>query len=229
MLSVRRVVMSSKTVKATYGVIGLGRFGFPLALELAQSGAALLVIAKDAPTVHALRESTEPALLVPSLSPAPLLDSGVQNCDVVIVALGKEMALSILTTMNLISLGVKRVIAKAITNDHGTILAKLGAEVVFPERDMALRLAHRLEQSKLLDFIQLSEELNLSKLIIPQSLVGKSVIESNLRKRFGINIIAIKHQDELIDMIDPSYVFSFSDILFVVGKKEGLERFSALN
>ena len=221
--------MKKSTNKNTYAIIGLGRFGYPLAMELAESGADLLVIDKDEEKIKKLREYTENAYVVTSLDKQTLLDSGIQNADVAIVALGKEMALSILTTMNLVSIGVKRVIAKAITSDHGLILEKLGAEVVFPERDMALRLAHRLEQSKVLDIVILSEELNLSKISVPSSLVGKSVMEADLRKKFSVNIIAIKTPSMLIDSILPNYVFTKSDILFVVGKKEGLEKLSSLS
>ncbi len=221
--------MKKSTNKNTYAIIGLGRFGYPLAIELAESGADLLVIDKDEEKIKKLREYTENAYVVTSLDKQTLLDSGIQNADVAIVALGKEMALSILTTMNLVSIGVKRVIAKAITSDHGLILEKLGAEVVFPERDMALRLAHRLEQSKVLDFVILSEELNLSKISVPSSLVGKSVMEADLRKKFSVNIIAIKTPSMLIDSILPNYVFTKCDILFVVGKKEGLEKLSSLS
>ncbi len=221
--------MKKSTNKNTYAIIGLGRFGYPLAIELAESGADLLVIDKDEEKIKKLREYTENAYIVTSLDKQTLLDSGIQNADVAIVALGKETALSILTTMNLVSIGVKRVIAKAITSDHGLILEKLGAEVVFPERDMALRLAHRLEQSKVLDFVILSEELNLSKISVPSSLVGKSVMEADLRKKFSVNIIAIKTPSMLIDSILPNYVFTKCDILFVVGKKEGLEKLSSLS
>lgn len=221
--------MKKSMNKNTYAIIGLGRFGYPLAIELAQSGADLLVLDKDEEKIKNLREYTENAYVVTSLDKQTLLDSGIKNADVAIVALGKEMALSILTTMNLVSIGVKRVIAKAITSDHGLILEKLGAEVVFPERDMALRLAHRLEQSKVLDFVILSEELNLSKISVPSSLVGKSVMEADLRKRFSVNIIAIKNPSMLIDSILPSYVFTKDDILFVVGKKDGLEKLSSLS
>ena len=118
--------MKKSTNKNTYAIIGLGRFGYPLAMELAESGADLLVIDKDEEKIKKLREYTENAYVVTSLDKQTLLDSGIQNADVAIVALGKEMALSILTTMNLVSIGVRRVIAKAITSDHGLILEKLG-------------------------------------------------------------------------------------------------------
>ena len=82
------------------------------------------------------------------------------------------------------SLSEKKVIAEAASAEHGEILEKLGAEVVYPERDIAIRLAHRLETSKILDYVQLSEKVNISKMLVPESLVGKTVLEANLRKQF---------------------------------------------
>lgn len=137
------------------------------------------------------------------------------------------MDTSILTTLNLVSLGIPTVIAKATSIEHGEILEKLGAEVVYPERDMAIRLAHRLEASKMLDYIQLSEKLNISKLIIPDRIVGKTVLSVNLRGEFGINIIAIENNGNLIETINPDYVFRKGDIMFISGSKDSLDRLSA--
>ena len=86
------------------------------------------------------------------------------------------------------------VISKAASAEHGEILEKIGAQVVYPERDMAVRLAHRLEAVRMLDFIQLSEKLNISKMIMPERIVGKTVLEANLRGRFGVNIIAVESE-----------------------------------
>ena len=114
-----------------------------------------------------------------------------------------------------------KVIAKAKSSEHGEILEKLGAEVVYPERDMAMRLAHRLETAKMLDFIQLSERINISKIVLPSHSVGKTVVDLNLRSRFGLNIIAIENGGEIIENIRPDYVFKEKDILFLSGGKEG--------
>ena len=108
--------------------------------------------------------------------------------------------------------------------EHGEILAKLGAEVIFPERDMAVRLAHRLETSRVLDFIQLSEKLNISKLMVPESIVGENVIKADLRGRFGVNIIAVENGSELTETIRPDYEFKKGDILYVAGEKDALDR-----
>lgn len=213
-----------KNEKCIYGIIGLGRFGYALALELAVAGADLIVLDRDEEIVRELREYTENAYVVRNLEKKTLMETGIQNCDIVIVCIGEHLDTSILTTLNLTSIGVKKIIAKAKSAEHGEILEKLGAEVVYPERDMAVRLAHRLETSKVLDFVQLSEKLNISKFLVPDELIGKTVIDVDLRARFGANIIAIENGNEIQEYIRPDYCFKKGDILFVSGSKEGLCR-----
>ena len=217
----------TKKEKDIFGIIGLGRFGYALAIELASAGADLLVIDRNEEKVRELREYTENAYVVKSLDKKSLSETGVQNSDAVVVCIGEHMDTSILTTLNLVSLGIPTVISKATSIEHGEILEKLGAEVVYPERDMAIRLAHRLEASRMLDFIQLSEKLNISKLIIPDRIVGKTVLSVNLRGEFGINIIAIENNGNLIETINPDYVFRKGDIMFISGSKNSLNRLSA--
>ena len=211
--------------KNTYGIVGLGRFGHALALELAAAGAELVVLDKEEEKVRELREYTENAYVVHALDKKTLSETGVQNCDVAVVCIGEQLDISILTTLNLVSLGVLTVISKASSMEHGEILEKIGAQVVYPERDMAVRLAHRLEAVRMLDFIQLSEKLNITKLSVPDALVQKSVVELNLRARFGLNIIAIEHNGQVIEHVDPNYRFCPGDILILSGSKESLSRF----
>ncbi len=217
----------SKKTKNTYAIIGLGRFGMALALELAKSGAELVALDRDEEKVREIREYTDNAFVVTSLDKKTLSETGVQNCEVAIVCIAEAMDTSILTTLNLVSLGVQTVMAKASSIEHGEILEKLGAQVIYPERDMAIRLANRLEASTMLDYIQLSEKLNISKLIASERMVGKTVLEVNLRKKFNVNIIAIENSGGLIETVAPDYVFSKGDIMFVSGSKEGLGRLSA--
>ncbi len=204
----------------------MGRFGYALAHELALAGADLIVLDREEEKVREMREYTENAFVVKNLEKKTLAETGIQNCDVAIVCIGEQIDTSILTTLNLVSLGVKHVISKASSAEHGEILEKLGAEVVYPERDIALRLAHRLEASRVLDYIQLSEKLNISKVLIPESMVGKSVLEVNLRGKYGVNIIAIENGTQLNITVMPDYVFKKGDIIFASGTKEGLNRLS---
>lgn len=212
--------------KTTYGIIGLGRFGMALAMELAKADADLLVIDRDEEKVREMREYTENAFVVPTLDRKTLGETGIQNCDVAVVCIGESMSTSILTTLHLVSMGIPSVIAKATSAEHGEILEKLGAKVVHPEQDMAVRLANRLEASRMLDFIQLSEKLNISKLLASEKMAGKTVLEVDFRKKFGANIIAIERCGSLMETVEPGYQFQCGDILFVSGSKEGLNRLS---
>ncbi len=211
-----------KRERNTYGIVGLGRFGTALALSLAKAGADLIVMDRDEDKIREMREYTENAFIVRSLDKKTLSETGIQNCDVAIVCISEHMDTSILTTLNLVSLGIPTVMAKATSAEHGEILEKLGAQVVYPERDMALRLANRLEASKMLDYIQLSEKLNISKLPVPEKLIGKSVLEGNLRKNFGVNIIAVENDGSLIETVAPDHRFRKGDILFLSGSRQGL-------
>ena len=208
------------------GIVGLGRFGSALATELAASGADLLVIDHDEEKVRELRELTDNALVVHSLDKKTLSETGIQNCDVAVVCIGEHIEPSILTTLNLVDLGVKKVIAKATSAEHGEILRRLGAEVVYPERDMAIRLAKRLESSRVLDFIQLSSKINITKFAVPDKMVGKSVAETNLRAQFGLNIIAIVNGPDVLESVHPDYVFRAGDCMFVSGSEASVNDLS---
>lgn len=216
----------SKNKKMIYGIVGLGRFGYALAMELATSGAELLVLDQDEEKVRLMREVTENAFVIKSLDKKSLLETGIQNCDVAVVCIGEHMDISILTTLNLVGMGISIVISKANSVEHGEILEKLGAEVVYPERDMAIRLAHRLENSRVLDFVQLSERINISKLLISECAIGKTVLEVNLRGHFGLNIIAIENKNRVIETVRPDYIFNKDDVLFLSGSKENLLKLS---
>ena len=220
------MMKKKKKEKNIYGIIGLGRFGYALAIELAQSGADIIAIDRDEEKVRELREYTENAFIVKSLDKKTLSETGFHNCDVAIVCIGEHLDTSILTTLNLVSLGIPKVSAKATGAEHGEILEKLGAEVVYPERDIAIRLARRLEASRVLDYIQLSEKLNISKLLVPKSLIGQDVKTADLRGRFGVNIIAIENDSVVNESIGPGYVFREGDILFVSGRREALDSLS---
>ena len=205
-----------------YGIIGLGRFGTALAHKLANMGAEILVVDKDEAKVSAMREITENAFICNNLEKNALSDMGFSNCDVVIVCIAGAIDVSILTVMKLQALGVKRVIAKATSTEHGEVLTKLGAEIVYPEQDMALRLANRLEMGQGFDFIELSDSIKVAKFSVPKEFVGKSVLDVSLREKFGLNIIAIENNGVVVDSIRPNYVFNEGDVLYLCGNKKAI-------
>ena len=214
----------TKNDRMSYGIVGIGRFGYALASALAESGCELIVLDRDEEKIREMREKTENAYVVSNLEKKSLLDTGIQNCDVAIVCIGEHIDTSILTTLNLVSMEIPTVIAKATSTEHGLILEKLGAEVVYPERDMAVRLANRLENSRMLDFVQLSEQINVTKMQVPAQIIGKTVLDVNFRSRFGLNIIAIENNNAVVEVVLPEYVFRKNDILFLAGSKEGLSK-----
>lgn len=209
-----------KAGKTIYGIIGLGRFGLALAEELHAAGADMIIIDHDEEKIAMARDLTENAFIVRGLDKKTLLETGMQNCDVAVVCIGSQIDTSILTSLNLVSIGVPKVIAKATSIEHGEILKKLGAEVVYPERDMGIRLAHRLETSQTLDYVQLSEKVNISKILVPAAAIGKTVVEVNLRREFGLNIIAVENGGEVVNAIGPGYVFRENDILYLAGSRD---------
>ena len=217
---------NKKNQKLIYGIIGLGRFGTALASELYTAGADMIIIDRDEERIDFAKDLTDNAYIVKNLEKKTLTEVGMHNCDVVALCIGDQIDVSILTTLNLISMGIPKVIAKASSAEHGDILEKLGAEVVYPERDMAIRLAHRLETSQLLDFIQLSEKLNISKFVLPEKAEGKTVIEVNFRGKFGINIIAIENGKNVNESVRPDYIFQSGDILYLSGSKSEFAKLS---
>ena len=209
----------------SFGIIGLGRFGPALAISLAEAQKEVVVVDKDESRVKELRQYTEHAYVADDLNQETLEEIGIQNCDVVVVCIGEKIDTSILTTMHVVSLGVPKVIAKATSYDQGAVLKKIGAEVVYPERDMALRLAKRLVSASFLDFISLDNSVEIRQVMVSERLVGVSVEKLELRRKYGLNIIAVEHNSMTDIEIQPSYEFKSGDILVLIGKVDNINRF----
>lgn len=217
-----------KNIKpASFGIIGLGRFGTALAQSLAESGKEVIVIDCNEDKVRKLRHFTEHAFVADNLTKETLEEIGIQNCDTVIICIGEKIDTSILTTLNVVSLNIPHVIAKTISRDQGAVLEKIGAEVVYPEHDMALRLEKRLISHNFLDYISLDNEVEIQQIPITAAMIEKSVQEMNIRQRYGLNIIAIERERMTDIEVSPQYRFNASDIIVVIGKLENIKRFEA--
>ena len=214
-----------KNANSTFGIIGLGRFGTALAITLAEAGKEVIVVDQNEEKVKAMRQYTEYAFVCDNLSKEALSEVGIQNCDTVVVCIGSKIDTSILTTLNVVSLGVPRVISKATSQDQGAVLEKIGAEVVYPERDMATRLGKRLISGNFLDFIFLDNDIEILLVPVSGSLVGKTIREINIRKKYSLNIIAIEHQQDTIIEFAPDYEFLEEDIIVVIGKLQNIRKF----
>lgn len=186
----------------------------------------MIVVDKDESTVKAMRQYTENAFVADDLSKATLSEIGMQNCDAVIVGIGEQIDTSILTAMHLVDMGVKRVIAKAKSIDQGAVLAKIGAEVVYPERDMALRLAKRLISASFLDYLSADNSIEIGRIEISDKLEGRTIEEIAIRQRFGLNIIAIENDGTTNIEIGPKYKLIKGDAVIVIGKVDNIDKFS---
>ena len=209
---------------STFGVIGLGRFGTALAKTLAEAEKEVIVVDCNEEKVRELRHYTEYAFVTDNLSKDTLQEIGIQNCGTVIVCIGEKIDTSILTTLNVVSLGVPHVIAKAISSDQGAVLEKIGADkIIYPERDMGKRVAHNLISSSIVDYIEMSNNISLMSTNIPHSLVGKNLIESDLRKRYNVNVVAIKHEGVTYINPKPTQVLEEGDEMIVIGEHQNIK------
>lgn len=208
-----------------YGIIGLGIFGSNLAKNLSRAGREVLAIDQDENKVDAIKDYVEEALVVKSLDKNVLEEAGIQNCHTVIICTAKDTAISVLTTLNVINMKVKRVLAKANSDDHGAILEKIGAEVIYPERDMADRIGNMLTNSRSLDFIKLNGNVSVTEFRIPSNLIGKTLKESKIRDKYKLNVIALENDDETTTIVDPNHIFKEEDYVVVLGSDENIKAF----
>ena len=215
----RKVMMARKQAEElSYGIIGLGRFGSALASTLAEAGKEIMVLDCNEEKVRQIRNFTEHAYVVKDLQ------KETQNCDVVVVCIGDKVDVSILTTLNVINLGVPQVVAKANSPEQGEILEKIGAQVVYPEKDMALRLAKRLISKRVFNLFELDHNIDISEFKLTSRLAGQTVLEAQLRNRYGVNIIAISRGGWLTTDITPDYTLAEGDTLVVIGERDKIKR-----
>ncbi len=211
-----------------FAVIGLGRFGTSVARTLAGMGYDVLAIDQREERVQDIMEHVTHAVQVDAVDEHALKSLGIRNFDVVIVAIGQDVQASILTTVLLKEMGVRRVVAKANTELHGKVLARVGADkVVFPERDMGVRVARALVSQNILDQIELSPDYSIVELIAPPEFVGKTLQESAIRTRFGVTVLAIRRDRDIIISPGPAQIVKEGDVLVVVGRNDRLEKLEA--
>ncbi len=217
--------MKKKNNANSYGIIGLGRFGMALVECLASAGKEVIAIDKDETRVREARRFTEMALVVDNLEQMTLEEAGIQNCEVVAICIGEQIDVSILATMTVLKMGVGHVIAKATSFIHGEALKQLGASVVYPERDMAIRLGKGLLYNSFLDSIALSGNAEVRRIQVSQKLIGTTIQDMNIRRRYGVNIIAVEHDGHTDVNFAAEYCFREGDVISVVGQIKNLEHF----
>jgi trk system potassium uptake protein TrkA len=212
-------------MKKQFAIIGLGNFGFYLASALFQKGHEVLGIDINPKQVQEIRDQVSQAVIADATDPQALKELELWKMDAVVICIGSILNNSILTTLNVKDLGVKRVAAKAVSDPHGRILRKIGAdEIYFPEKDLAITAAQRLDNPNVLDYLPFMEGYSIVQLSPPASFIGKSLIELNLINLFGVQVIAIKELAPENVVIIPTgrFVVKESDMLVILGPDQVL-------
>ncbi len=217
--------MRKRSEKKIYGIIGLGRFGRAVAKGLSDAGDEVLVADRDEARIREAREYTENAFVTSDLSRENLEQMGFGACDTVIICLAEKLDVSLLTALHAVNMGVPRVIAKAVSAEHGALLEKIGAEVVYPERDMGARLSKLLCATSALEYISLADNIDLTEVPVPEKYVGVQVKDCGIRSQFGVNIIALRSGNSTTTSIRPDYTFRSEDALMLIGSPEEIRKF----
>lgn len=210
-----------------YAVIGLGRFGTSVARTLYSLGQEVLAIDTNEERLKYLADEVTHTLLADTTEANVLKNLGIANFDVAIVAIGENVQANIMTTLLLKELGVKYVVAKALTKMHGRVLEKVGADrVVFPERDMGKRVAHNLVSANLVDYIELAHGFRIIEVVAMKEMVGKTLQSLNFRAKHGVNILLIKRTSgEALISPGAQDQIEEGDVLVMAGEKAALNKF----
>ncbi|WP_206109313.1 TrkA family potassium uptake protein [Paenibacillus sp. HB172176] len=210
-------------MKKQFMVIGLGRFGSSLTRTLIENGHEVLAVDKNEQLVQDMASIATHALQADCTDELVLRELGATNFSHAIVAIGDDLQASILTTLLLKDMKVPKVTAKAKNEPHGKVLSKIGADhVIYPERDMGVRLGNQLSSDNLIDYIELSPEYNLSEILAPPAMNGYSLKQLNIRARYGCTIMAIKTGESInISPLADDQIHT-GDILLIIGSYEDI-------
>jgi trk system potassium uptake protein TrkA len=217
-----------KRKNKTFGVIGLGRFGYYVARTLAQGGAEVIACDVDEEKVREISEYVSLAYVLDATDAKALKESGIADVDVAVVSVGENIEASILIVVQLKELGVKEIVAKAVNPLHGKVLEKLGVDrVVYPEKEMAIRVAHSLLVGEFIEEIPIGEKYSLFELKAFDFMLGKTLRELDIRRRFGVSVLAIKRGENLIVNPMGDEKILPGDILVVLGTTEQLSNMAS--
>lgn len=204
--------------KQSFAVFGLGRYGTALAKELVDSGAEVLAVDCDKDIVNSVVQDIPLSKCADVTDPEVIKQLGISNVDVVVISMATNLEASVMATMLCKEAGVKTVIAKCGSEMECKILSKIGADqVIFPEKESGVRLAKKLVNFGLVDLVELSKDASLFELKVRPEWVGKSLIELNLRKKYGFNVVAIFENEEVNTYIAPDRPLDDSMRLIAIG------------
>jgi len=223
--------------KRQFVVIGMGRFGKEVALTLTKRGLSVLAIDKDRSIIEDIKDEVSHAAIVDSTEEDSLKALGVNEFDVAIVAIGEGLENNILTTAILKNFGINEIIVRSTSKLHENILWRIGAtKVIMPEEDMGRRIANSIAAESIIDNIEFSEGYSIAQVKSHENILGKSLINANLRAKYNINVVAIKKVEgeengepqEKIVVPGSDYILKKEDILIVVGTNDDINNFGSM-
>jgi trk system potassium uptake protein TrkA len=218
-------------MKRKYVVIGLGNFGFWVAKTLFDSHQETIAIDMNKEAVQRVNRFSDMAVIADVTSKETLIGLGLSDCDAAVVSLGDHPAASTLVTLYLHEMGVRQILVKAIDENHAKILKKVGAtDIIFPEKDMGIKVGKTLVSPNILDYLEMTADYEISQVGPPQSFIGKTLMELELPNRFGLQVIAVREliPENFIPAPKADFVIKDSDILYILGRKEDIDRIRAM-
>jgi len=208
-----------------FAVIGLGKFGSAVARSLFEKGHEVIGIDSSRERVQEMRDEATQAIVADCTDQDTLKALGIEEADAVVVSLGERMDASTLVTLYLKELGVKKIVAKAVSEDHGKILALIGAtEIVHPERDSAMRVATALGVKSILEYLPIGVGFSLVELLAPQEFRGRTLADLQIRATYHVQVVAVKNGDRLDLVPGGDYEVREGDILVLIGRNEDLSQ-----
>ena len=213
------------SINKSYAVFGLGRYGIAVAKELVNNGADVLAVDIDEDIVNSAVADIPFCRCADITDPEGINQLGISNVDVVVVAMANNLEASVMSVILCKEAGVKMVIAKCADEMQGKILCKVGADkVVYPESESGVRLAKNLLSAGMVDLIDLSEDISVIEIPVKEKWVGKTLIELDLRKKYAINIIAIRNGEDILINVDPNVQLSSEMQLVVIINKTNINK-----
>lgn len=215
-----------KKNKKSFCIIGLGRFGQTLALNLAKTGHQVLAIDIDENVINAMSDTVTEAVVGDPTNESVLRAAGAHEYDCAVVAMACNINDSILITLNLKDIGVKQVVARASNDQHRRVLERIGADmVVFPERDMGEKLVGILDRNNVLEYIEFSDTHSIVEVGVPNGWIGKTLAQLNVRRRFGVTVIAVSKPDIGMTISpDPTTPFTGDETVALLGENRDIDK-----
>lgn len=206
-------------------ILGGGRFGSSLAIKLMDLGAEVMLVDKSADIINKYADRVTYAIQADVTDEKSVRSLGIRNFDTAVVTIGDDIQSSILVTLMIKEMGMANIVAKAQNETHAKVLFKIGADrVVFPEKEMGIKVAKNLMSAGFMDFLELSADYSIVEIVPPEAWLNRTIVDLDLRERFGFNILAIKKGAETKISILPDDILEQGDILVVVGANTELER-----